>query len=85
MDAGSDDISLRAVLGEEELTIAWLAENRVLPVKNRWGRFTLREPAGQSKLTKGEKLLVVDNLGITSPEDLEAAQRKVRNHPRWKD
>jgi hypothetical protein len=80
---GSDDVSLRVVLGEEELAIAWLAEKGVLPVKNKWGRFTLREPPGQSKLTEGETLLILENLGITSKEDLEAVQQKVRNHPRW--
>lgn len=85
MDPGNEDISLRAVLGEEELTIAWLAENHILPVKNRWGRITLKEPPGQSTLTEGEKLLVVDNLEIRSLEDLETIQGKVRNHPRWGD
>jgi len=85
MDGGTDGLSARAFMGEEEVAIAWLAENDVRPVKNRWGRFTLEEPPGQSKLTKGQKLLIVDNIGIRSEEDLERIQRKVETHPRWKD
>jgi len=80
-----NDVSARAILGDEELAIAWLAENGVYPVKNRWGRYTLEEPPGQSTLTRGEKLLIVGRFGITSESELEAIQRKVKSHPRWKE
>lgn len=83
MDPSRTDLPMRAVFGDEELAIAWLAENGILPVKNRWGRYTLREPAGHSALTKGEKLLIVGTLEIGSDADLESVQHQVRSHPRW--
>lgn len=85
MHPARTDVSTRAIFGDEEIAIAWLAENHILPVKNRWGRYTLKEPPGQSMLTIGEKLLIVDNVDIRSEADLEAVQRKVTGHPRWTD
>lgn len=75
--------SLRPILGERELVVAWLAENGFLPTKNERGRYTIAEPSGRSNLTFGVKLLVVDNLAITSDEDLAEVREAVRNHARW--
>lgn len=83
MNPSRDEMSNRAILGDEVLAIAWLAENGILPARNRAGRVTLREPPGQSMLTRGEKLLIVSKFDIDSEADLEALQEEVRNHPRW--
>jgi hypothetical protein len=85
MDATRAEASTRALFGESELAVAWLAENDILPVKNRWGRYTLREPPGQSRLTRGEKLLILDSVGAVSGDDVEDLQRQVRDHPRWNE
>lgn len=79
------ELPLRPIMGEEELVFAWLAENRILPEKNERGRYTLREREGGRAVGFGVKLLVVDNLGIATDEDLKRTRRAVLDHPRWKD
>lgn len=85
MNVNRKDVSTRALFGESELAVAWLAENDILPVKNRWGRYTLREPPGQSRLTRGEKLLILDSVGGVSEDEVKDLQRQVREHPRWNE
>jgi hypothetical protein len=77
------NISMRPILGERELAIAWLAENDILPYKNEWGRYSLKELDGDGQLNAGITFLIVDNLGIDSEEDLKEIRHTVKNHPRW--
>lgn len=76
---------LLALMGEPEVVVAWLAQRGVLPAKNERGRYTLVEPGARSSISLGTKLLVVDNLEITSDERLAEVRRMVREHPRWSE
>ncbi|MEA5407240.1 hypothetical protein VB773_06415 [Haloarculaceae archaeon H-GB2-1] len=76
-------ISLRPIMGETEMAVSWLAERNILPHKSWNGRYTLKETDGSSRLGPAAKLLIVDNLGISSDEDLDEMRNMVRNHPRW--
>ena len=77
------NVSLRPIMGERELAIAWLAENDILPYKNERGRYSLKEIDDTGTLNAGMTLLIVDNLGIDSQEDLEEIRQAVKDHPRW--
>ncbi|MFB6183405.1 MAG: hypothetical protein ABEI96_02520 [Haloarculaceae archaeon] len=77
------NISLRPIMGETELTVAWLAERNIVPCKNERGRYTLDETDGKARLGIAAKFLIVDNLDITTDEDLRRIREMVKNHPRW--
>jgi hypothetical protein len=77
------NISLRPIMGERELAVSWLAERNIVPHKSQNGRYTLKETDGHARLGPAAKLLIVDNLGISSDEELEEIRELVRNHPRW--
>lgn len=77
------NISLRPIIGERELVVAWLAERNIVPGKNYSGRYTLIEVDGNGRLSEAAKLLIVDNLGINSDSDVEEIAEMVKNHPRW--
>lgn len=83
MNRARTEISMRVVHGSEELAVSWLAENGVLPVKSRAGRYTLEEPPGTSRLTRGEKMLIVGKFDVTSEAELEALRERIVDHPRW--
>lgn len=79
------DVPLKPIISEPELTIAWLAQRGMRPAKSQRGRYTIREPRGDDTLSLGAKLLIVDNLGIHTDEDLATVRRAVESHPRWPD
>lgn len=79
------NVSLRPIMGERELAISWLAERGILPTKEEWGRYTLEERDGRTELTPGAKMLIVENLGIATDEDLREVRRLVKDHPRWSE
>lgn len=85
MTSLGSELPLRPILGERELAVAWLAERSILPAKTEWGRYTLAERDGEGQVGYGVKLLVVDNLGITSDDELARAREEVRRHPRWRE
>ena len=70
MDPSRIDVSLRPIMGEKEVAVAWLAERNVRPTKTEWGRYTLEEPGSRSTMGVGIKFLIVDNLGIEDDDDL---------------
>ena len=79
------NISLRPIMGEPELAISWLAERNIIPHKNEWGRYTLKELDRQDHLGPGTKLLIVDNLDISTDADLEEIRETIKTHPRWSE
>ncbi|PSP85015.1 hypothetical protein BRC83_03655 [Halobacteriales archaeon QS_1_68_17] len=83
MDPSRIDVSLRPIMGEKEVAVAWLAERNVRPTKTEWGRYTLEEPGSRSTMGVGIKFLIVDNLGIEDDDDLERVREEVVTHPRW--
>lgn len=76
-------LPLQPIISEPELTVSWLAQRGMRPVKTEWGRYTIEETRPRSELSLGAKLLIVDNLGIRNDETLIARREEIESHPRW--
>ena len=79
------DIPVKPIVGEPELAIAWLAERGMLPEKTERGRYSITDGVEGTSLGLGAKLLIIENLGIDTDEDLLAVRRRIESHPRWPD
>lgn len=77
------DVPLQPIVSEPELVISWLAQRGMVPTKTEWGRYTIREGNEGSTLSLGAKLLIVDNLGIHTDDDLASVRHEIETHPRW--
>lgn len=81
----AEDVPLEPIIGERELVVAWLAQRELLPGKTDGGRYTLEGPDSSPTINPAAELLVVDNLGIDTDDDLEEVRARIRDHPRWPD
>lgn len=79
------EVPLKPVISEPELAIAWLAQRGMRPTKTTRGRYSITEGHDGATISFGAKLLIVENLGIDSDEDLRDLRQAVESHPRWSE
>lgn len=77
------EVPLKPIISEPELAIAWLAQRGMRPTKTEWGRYAITEGDNGASLGLGAQLLIIDNLGIDTDEDLHDIRRAIESHPRW--